>query len=65
MLEQWNPLGTTGIITAFNFPVAVMGTHRGSCGYVRSNQPLIYVCRAMRVRTQAGTRLSHSFAATR
>lgn len=25
MLEQWNPIGTTGIITAFNFPVAVMG----------------------------------------
>jgi aldehyde dehydrogenase family 7 protein A1 len=27
MLEQWNPIGTTGIITAFNFPVAVMGTN--------------------------------------
>jgi aldehyde dehydrogenase family 7 protein A1 len=25
MLEQWNPLGTTGVITAFNFPVAVYG----------------------------------------
>jgi len=25
MLEQWNPIGTTGIITAFNFPVAVLG----------------------------------------
>lgn len=25
LLEQWNPLGTIGIITAFNFPVAVCG----------------------------------------
>lgn len=25
LLEQWNPLGTVGIITAFNFPVAVYG----------------------------------------
>jgi len=25
LLEQWNPLGMVGIITAFNFPVAVMG----------------------------------------
>lgn len=25
LLEQWNPLGTIGIITAFNFPVAVYG----------------------------------------
>lgn len=25
LLEQWNPLGTVGVITAFNFPVAVCG----------------------------------------
>lgn len=25
LLENWNPLGITGIITAFNFPVAVYG----------------------------------------
>lgn len=25
LLEQWNPLGTVGVITAFNFPIAVMG----------------------------------------
>ena len=25
MLEQWNPLGIIGIVTAFNFPVAVAG----------------------------------------
>jgi acyl-CoA reductase-like NAD-dependent aldehyde dehydrogenase len=25
MMEQWNPLGLIGCITAFNFPVAVSG----------------------------------------
>ena len=25
LLEMWNPLGTIGIISAFNFPVAVYG----------------------------------------
>lgn len=25
MMETWNPLGVIGVITAFNFPVAVMG----------------------------------------
>jgi aldehyde dehydrogenase family 7 protein A1 len=25
MMEQWNPLGITGVITAFNFPCAVYG----------------------------------------
>ncbi|WAQ99828.1 AL7A1-like protein [Mya arenaria] len=25
LLEQWNPLGVVGVITAFNFPVAVYG----------------------------------------
>jgi len=25
MLEQWNPMGIVGVITAFNFPVAVAG----------------------------------------
>ena len=25
LMEQWNPLGVVGIITAFNFPVAVFG----------------------------------------
>lgn len=25
LLEQWNPLGIIGIISAFNFPVAVRG----------------------------------------
>ena len=25
LMEQWNPLGLVGIITAFNFPVAVFG----------------------------------------
>ena len=25
MMEQWNPLGIIGVITAFNFPCAVFG----------------------------------------
>lgn len=25
LIEQWNPMGLVGIITAFNFPVAVYG----------------------------------------
>lgn len=25
LLEQWHPLGTVGVITAFNFPNAVFG----------------------------------------
>ena len=25
LMEQWNPLGVVGVITAFNFPVAVYG----------------------------------------
>jgi aldehyde dehydrogenase family 7 protein A1 len=25
MMEQWNPLGNVGVISAFNFPVAVYG----------------------------------------
>lgn len=25
MLENWNPIGTVGVITAFNFPIAVCG----------------------------------------
>lgn len=24
-MEQWNPVGLVGVITAFNFPVAVFG----------------------------------------
>jgi len=27
MIEQWNPIGTVGVISAFNFPVAVYGTY--------------------------------------
>ena len=25
LMEQWNPVGLVGVITAFNFPVAVSG----------------------------------------
>ena len=28
MLETWNPLGNVGVISAFNFPVAVYGWNR-------------------------------------
>ena len=24
MMEQWNPLGTVGVISAFNFPVSIL-----------------------------------------
>ncbi|CAH1254138.1 ALDH7A1 [Branchiostoma lanceolatum] len=37
LLEQWNPLGLVGIITAFNFPVAVYGWNSSialTCGNV-------------------------------
>lgn len=35
MMEVWNPLGVCGVITAFNFPVAVYGWNAaiaGICG---------------------------------
>jgi acyl-CoA reductase-like NAD-dependent aldehyde dehydrogenase len=37
LMEQWNPLGIIGIITAFNFPCAVFGWNQAialSCGNV-------------------------------
>jgi len=34
MMEVWNPLGIIGVITAFNFPVAV-------CGW---NATLAFIC---------------------
>uniref|UniRef100_A0A3B3X6D6 Alpha-aminoadipic semialdehyde dehydrogenase n=1 Tax=Poecilia mexicana TaxID=48701 RepID=A0A3B3X6D6_9TELE len=37
LLEQWNPVGLVGIITAFNFPVAVYGWNNAiamTCGNV-------------------------------
>ncbi|XP_048583838.1 alpha-aminoadipic semialdehyde dehydrogenase [Nematostella vectensis] len=37
LLEQWNPVGTVGVITAFNFPVAVFGWNTAismTCGNV-------------------------------
>lgn len=36
-MEQWNPLGLIGIITAFNFPCAVFGWNQSIslvCGNV-------------------------------
>ena len=34
LMEQWNPVGVVGVITAFNFPVAVYGW----------NQALALIC---------------------
>lgn len=37
LMENWNPLGVVGIITAFNFPVAVSGWNTAislACGNV-------------------------------
>lgn len=47
MMEQWHPLGAIGVITAFNFPVAVcLGTARWLlsaairwCGSLRARHP--------------------------
>jgi aldehyde dehydrogenase family 7 protein A1 len=39
LLEQWNPLGLVGVITAFNFPVAVYGWN-ASIGMVCGNSIL-------------------------
>ena len=37
LLEQWNPLGIVGVISAFNFPCAVFGWNQSialACGNV-------------------------------
>lgn len=37
LMEQWNPIGIIGIITAFNFPCAVFGWNQAialACGNV-------------------------------
>lgn len=39
MMECWNPLGTVGVITAFNFPVAVAGWNASLC-LITGNQVL-------------------------
>ena len=43
LLEQWNPLGTVGVITAFNFPIAVYGWN-SSISMVCGNTVLWCVC---------------------
>lgn len=42
LIEQWNPLGTVGVITAFNFPVAVYGWN-SAIAMVCGNTLLWYV----------------------
>ena len=42
MMEVWNPLGVVGIISAFNFPVAVYGWN-AAIGMVCGNPCLWYV----------------------
>lgn len=47
MLEQWNPLGIVGVITAFNFPVAVMGWNTALaliCGDLVIWKPALTTC---------------------
>ena len=38
MYDQYHPLGLVGLITAFNFPVAVCPGH--DCRHMRQRQPL-------------------------
>jgi len=40
MIEQWNPIGTVGVISAFNFPVAVYGWN-SAIGLVCGN-PIVW-----------------------
>ena len=42
LLEQWNPVGLVGVITAFNFPCAVFGWN-SSISMVCGNVNLWYV----------------------
>ena len=47
MLEQWNPMGIVGIITAFNFPVAVAGWNISLaliCGDLVAWKPALTAC---------------------
>ena len=47
MMEQWNPLGLIGCITAFNFPVAVSGWNAAIafiCGDLMIWKPALTTC---------------------
>nr|AED87000.1 turgor pressure sensor [Sterkiella histriomuscorum] len=47
MMEQWNPLGLVGCITAFNFPVAVSGWNAAIafiCGDLMIWKPALTTC---------------------
>lgn len=43
LLENWNPLGTVGVISAFNFPVAVYGWNSAVAMVSISNVKLLSV----------------------
>lgn len=42
LMEQWNPLGTIGVISAFNFPVAVYGWNSAIAMVLRKKNTHIY-----------------------
>jgi aldehyde dehydrogenase family 7 protein A1 len=47
MMEVWNPIGVVGVITAFNFPVAVSGWNEALaliCGDVTIWKPALTAC---------------------
>ena len=47
MMEVWNPIGTVGVITAFNFPVAVFGWNTALaliCGDTVIWKPALTTC---------------------
>ncbi len=50
MMEQWHPLGVIGVITAFNFPVAVWSWNSAHCSGVRGS------CRVEAGRADAAVR---------
>ena len=41
-MEQWNPLGIIGVISAFNFPCAVFGWNN-ALSLVKYSFSLIYI----------------------
>jgi aldehyde dehydrogenase family 7 protein A1 len=47
MMEVWNPIGIVGVVTAFNFPVAVAGWNQALaliCGDMILWKPALTSC---------------------